>query len=504
VKSHIKEIVDSVYEKDHVAVSIGKDNSGKEQIQVGANLQAVLKDLETQMREAATNPEFEKAARLRDEIKRLREMELDVLGQRPKLGASDWPAARSSTAGPHLTGIVRRGMLSLTSDADLAGCEALVKTARFRPDDARALALPTGMAVANIPLGGASLAQSIITWARAYDDPCLVPYVASPADDVAAINFGQTLHGFVATMMAARILSHERGENLRPLLYQVARARVEAMNLGKLRETEKGLSASLICVDHSTFAYLRPLYHAPNLEHPLRAEGEYIDLVSKLLDAVVPQVRRQSVERATVISLGGMLRELFANTHEHARTDFDGTPCRRSVRGIHVKWHSVSRKNPDASSGSMPSLRNFLEDHKAHWETTAANITFVELSVFDSGPGLAARVLGRHPTEISLKEEIAAVRACFLKHVSSKRHPNAGLGLYRTLSLLKQTNGYLRLRTGRLSLFKSFTPTAVGNFREALTSNDINLEVANVGKLSEFRPAAGTLLSVLLPVGRTT
>ncbi len=31
------------------------------------------------MREAATNLEFEKAARLRDEVKRLREMKLDVV-----------------------------------------------------------------------------------------------------------------------------------------------------------------------------------------------------------------------------------------------------------------------------------------------------------------------------------------------------------------------------------------------------------------------------------------
>ena len=37
------------------------------------------KDLEREMREAATNLEFERAARLRDEVKRLREMELDVL-----------------------------------------------------------------------------------------------------------------------------------------------------------------------------------------------------------------------------------------------------------------------------------------------------------------------------------------------------------------------------------------------------------------------------------------
>ncbi|MEQ1934003.1 MAG: UvrB/UvrC motif-containing protein, partial [Fimbriimonadaceae bacterium] len=46
---------------------------------IGANLAAVIKDIEKQMREAATNLEFERAARLRDEIKRLREMELDTL-----------------------------------------------------------------------------------------------------------------------------------------------------------------------------------------------------------------------------------------------------------------------------------------------------------------------------------------------------------------------------------------------------------------------------------------
>ncbi|WP_425430730.1 excinuclease ABC subunit UvrB [Devosia submarina] len=79
VRSNIHDIVDSVAERDHVTVSIGKGRDGKEQIQVGANLAAVIKDMEAQMREAATNLEFEKAARLRDEVKRLREMELDTL-----------------------------------------------------------------------------------------------------------------------------------------------------------------------------------------------------------------------------------------------------------------------------------------------------------------------------------------------------------------------------------------------------------------------------------------
>ena len=45
---------------------------------VGNNLKAHLDALEKQMRDAAADLDFEKAARLRDEIKRLREMELAI------------------------------------------------------------------------------------------------------------------------------------------------------------------------------------------------------------------------------------------------------------------------------------------------------------------------------------------------------------------------------------------------------------------------------------------
>ena len=44
---------------------------------LGSNFQSTLKDLETKMREAAANLEFETAARLRDEIKRLKMLDLE-------------------------------------------------------------------------------------------------------------------------------------------------------------------------------------------------------------------------------------------------------------------------------------------------------------------------------------------------------------------------------------------------------------------------------------------
>ncbi len=79
VKSRIADILDSVYEKDHVRADISGFTKGGKDNLVGNNLKAHLEHLEKSMRNAAADLDFEKAARLRDEIKRLRETELAVM-----------------------------------------------------------------------------------------------------------------------------------------------------------------------------------------------------------------------------------------------------------------------------------------------------------------------------------------------------------------------------------------------------------------------------------------
>ena len=81
IKRSIHDIMDSVYERDHVLISTGGAGEGEfgEAATMGHNFETVLADMEKRMREAAADLDFEEAARLRDELKRLRQTELAVV-----------------------------------------------------------------------------------------------------------------------------------------------------------------------------------------------------------------------------------------------------------------------------------------------------------------------------------------------------------------------------------------------------------------------------------------
>ncbi len=96
VKKEISDILESVYEKDYVKISEGAN--------VGGNLKKHLKALDRKMKESASNLEFEEAAKIRDEIRKLQSTELEIT-LNPKIRQYDiknkiYPKGRSTLGMP--------------------------------------------------------------------------------------------------------------------------------------------------------------------------------------------------------------------------------------------------------------------------------------------------------------------------------------------------------------------------------------------------------------------
>jgi excinuclease ABC subunit B len=146
IKKGIADILDSVYERDHVLVSTAGGITGigdEDTATIGHNFEAVIADLETRMREAAADLDFEEAARLRDELKRLRATELAVVddptAKRPGSGGGSSTPRAPLPAGRGPGRIVGAGQRSRIHKPSLdeMGIALSHEVAPHRPDDKR-------------------------------------------------------------------------------------------------------------------------------------------------------------------------------------------------------------------------------------------------------------------------------------------------------------------------------------------------------------------------------
>ena len=96
IKKDISDILSSIYEKDYLQLNSGSN--------IGGNLKKHLKSLDKQMKEAAANLEFEEAAKIRDEIRKLEASELEI-NLNPKISQYNlknkiYPKGRSTMGMP--------------------------------------------------------------------------------------------------------------------------------------------------------------------------------------------------------------------------------------------------------------------------------------------------------------------------------------------------------------------------------------------------------------------
>ena len=96
IKRHIAQVLESVFEQDYVTVAPIADARTSEF--VGKDLKATIAELEKRMRAAAADLEFEEAARMRDEIKRLEALDLGL--EPPPMASASLRPRRDRTPEP--------------------------------------------------------------------------------------------------------------------------------------------------------------------------------------------------------------------------------------------------------------------------------------------------------------------------------------------------------------------------------------------------------------------
>jgi hypothetical protein len=378
-------------------------------------------------------------------------------------------------------------VLRIPAQASVANIEQALRELGAAPEG-EPLMLPLNLR--HLGCGGeAALTQLLITWAQRHPPVTLKPYVETSEQIEELV---RRLPGLVGALCAAVVIGVGDVGDLTRQSRAAALARLTILLSGKPKSAYRGSSVEVVCADHLGRSAPYLLYQMDGGQAPrLRPRHSFASLASWLLRQTLPDAYLNNIAPQTPDALGGMMFELFKNTEEHGQVDASGNLLPMSIRAIKTLHHAIE---PDALVqivADYPPLANYCQSLEA--AEGAAQTHLFELSVLDSGPGFAVSRTGLSLMELDPDEEEAAVRDCFTTY-SAKGGSRFGQGLPHVLRVLRQERGFLRLRTGRLSIHADFSDENAGEGHNAL-------QVFRAQGV-DFAPVAGSLLTVLLPLRR--
>jgi hypothetical protein len=368
-------------------------------------------------------------------------------------------------------------MITLPKDAQVVALEDFLRAVSQSPS--QDIRLPI-----HISRGGgfgfaATCLQTIATWARLHEGAKSIHLAPNFAADLASRDrFASTLQGMGALYFCDAIKAGDaqirRIDGLKAVV-----PRVQAMMNMEFRDTLRGRASALCCFEGAKSEFLPALYAKParGSQHDttIRSNADLRRIVAELLEACAPGASSKLTDVQTEV-LGNLVHQLFKNADVHTATDAEGTLSSIGMRGVQVRHINVDSEEAlqefvldDISlrtylgklsmfSGSEQRARALQGDQTR----SLRGAQFIEITVFDTGPGLALRWLADTKgvssyADISVDEELEAVHSCFKLHSTTHTSDMRGDGLEIAMLAMKQLRAYMFLRTGRLALVQDFS-----------------------------------------------
>ncbi len=371
--------------------------------------------------------------------------------------------------------------------------------------DGSVLRVPTSLKYGGAFGVPASLIQFMATWSRKQTNAKLKLY-PSGETPAALQGLAQEPHGMAALYFAPSMV--DKTNHVVPsrdgLTYVIPH--IHAMQNGDYLGTMHGRGVFLGCFAGAKNEYLHPLY-SRGQQNSLRGRDDFAILARQIIEACAPSARRGLTPRR-LNAISNLMYELFRNTDEHARTDEIGKFYSRNLRGLMVKFISVNAEavKSESSGRDVPHsifiLRN-LANQRLHLNAegrprSASDASYLELTVFDTGPGLVRRWMSKNGEaqtidKLRIEEEVDLVRTCFERHTTTKDIEASGHGLDLVVNVLSELKAFLRLRTGRLCLIQDFSSLKSKKFEPQHWLKD----------RIELPLTAGAAYSIIIPLSRT-
>jgi hypothetical protein len=364
-------------------------------------------------------------------------------------------------------------MLRFPSNALASTLEDFV--AKMRASPGEPVRMPIKLEMGGGLGRGVHAVQVLATWARlGVERPPLVISKSFAESEATRERFASTLPGMAAVYFA-KYLDCEGQHVARTDALGIVAPRVDAMQRENFPNTLRGVGTALCCFGGARNEFLKPLYGLPR-QGSVRDEGGFRLLVPRLLASVGGGILER-MNSGQLDYLSALVYQLFLNADEHGSNDAFGERYASSMRGITIRTtslHDVSGLIVELDDDIA--LKSFLlrqtkvahPDHSAEGRAAAAKAPpsgppqFVELSVFDTGPGLGLRWLSktsgaRSYGDFTVAQEQEAVLTCFDKYATTKASERFGQGLTAAVMALERLDAFMMLRTGRVSLYQDFS-----------------------------------------------
>jgi hypothetical protein len=345
------------------------------------------------------------------------------------------------------------------------------------------------------------LIQLIITWSRLSTGKLYIHYNSTTIelDDKIDVMFNRYWN-FVAGCMGYKNGIYLLDQT--DVSSKVANVIKERTSFLKTNENwKKGTNSFISSVQHSANPYPSAFYFSNGV---LKSKKEIIELSKNILIEIA---KNYISSTSTFIiehfdkPIGEIIFELIENTHYWSQSDINNRTFATGFRGLLLSSHQGNKETLLSNCKDDKPMFDYISNLITNNES---NNVIVEISVFDSGSGLASKWSKKEVKDFNSREEVyESIIDCLIKNNTSDKTSSyeRGFGLHNIMTLLGDRKGYLKLRTNGLKLFRDFDINPFDGYSE---NNRENYKLDDWHSIQKKTiptyKTEGTMFSIFLPI----